>query len=89
MKGRNILGYLHLLDWTTIDLTTGLDYWTGLLDWTTGLDYWTGLLDHILHVILNTPTNSRQMYLKIVCEGFHKQVYNSGNVHVHVHDRGL
>ena len=48
MKGRNILGYLHLLDWTTIDLTTGLDYWTGLLDWTTGLDYWTGLLDHIL-----------------------------------------
>ena len=32
MKGRNILGYLHLLDWTTIDLTTGLDYWTGLLD---------------------------------------------------------
>ena len=40
MKGRNILGYLHLLDWTT-----RLDYWTGLLDWTTGLDYWTGLLD--------------------------------------------
>ena len=40
MKGRNILGYLHLLEWTT-----RLDYWTGLLDWTTGLDYWTGLLD--------------------------------------------
>ena len=31
MKGRNILGYLHLLEWTT-----RLDYWTGLLDWTTG-----------------------------------------------------
>ena len=49
MKGRNILGYLHLLEWTTglgystglLDWNTGLDYWTGLLDWTTGLDYWT------------------------------------------------
>ena len=29
----------------SVDWTTGLDYWTGLLDWTTGLDYWTGLLD--------------------------------------------
>ena len=29
----------------SLDWTTGLDYWTGLLDWTTGLDYWTGLLD--------------------------------------------
>ena len=44
---------LYSLDWTTgldywtglLDWTTGLDYWTGLLDWTTGLDYWTGLLD--------------------------------------------
>jgi len=34
------LGCLESVDWTT-----GLDYWTGLLDWTTGLDYWTGLLD--------------------------------------------
>ena len=22
----------------SLDWTTGLDYWTGLLDWTTGLD---------------------------------------------------
>ena len=32
-------GCLYSLDWTT-----GLDYWTGLLmQWTTGQDYWTDL----------------------------------------------
>ena len=34
-----IAGCLHSLDWTT-----GLDYWTGILDWTTGLNFflfWT------------------------------------------------
>ena len=29
---------MHSLDWTT-----GLEYWTGILDWNTGLDYWTEL----------------------------------------------
>ena len=28
------LGCLYSLDWTT-----GLDYWTGLLDWTAGTEY--------------------------------------------------
>jgi len=42
------LGVTISLDWTT-----GLDYWTGLLDWTTGLDYWTGLLDS--PKLQNTP----------------------------------
>ena len=41
VKSRFWLGCLYSVDWTT-----GLDYWTGLLDWTTGLDYWTGLLDY-------------------------------------------
>ena len=31
-------GSLYSLDWTT-----GLDHWTGILDWNTGLDYWTHL----------------------------------------------
>ena len=47
-----INGCIHSLDWTTgldywaglLDWTTGLDYWAGLLGWTTGLDYWAGLL---------------------------------------------
>ena len=30
------MGSHYSLNWTT-----GLDYWTGLLDWTTGLDYLT------------------------------------------------
>ena len=30
----NYLGCHYSVDWTT-----ELDYWTGLLDWTTGLDY--------------------------------------------------
>ena len=37
----------------SLDWTTGLDYWTGLLDWTTGLDYWTGLLDWTTGLIKN------------------------------------
>ena len=42
-----VKGCLYSLDWTT-----GLDYWTGLLDWTTGLDYWTQKL----------PTKSRFLH---------------------------
>ena len=47
----------HYSTWQS--LTTGLDYWTGLLDWTTGLDYWTGLPDccicmHISHFTYTT-----------------------------------
>ena len=30
------IGCHYSLDWTT-----GLEYWTGILDWNTGLDYWT------------------------------------------------
>ena len=41
------IGCPYSLDWTT-----GLDYWTGLLDWTTGLDYWTQ----------NLPTKSRFLH---------------------------
>ena len=33
-------GRLQSLDWTS-----GLDWWTGLVDWTGGLDWWTGLVD--------------------------------------------
>jgi len=35
------MGWVQSLDWTT-----GLDYWTGLLDWTTRLDYWITELDY-------------------------------------------
>ena len=27
----------------SVDWTTGLEHWTGLLDWNTGLDYWTDI----------------------------------------------
>ena len=31
-------GSLQSLDWTS-----GLDWWTGLVDWTGGLDWWTDI----------------------------------------------
>ena len=32
---RNLSGCIHSMDWTT-----GLEYWTGILDWTTELSYY-------------------------------------------------
>ena len=58
MEVRYILGYIdipwlkrHLLVYMgfvhgcleSVDWTTGLEYWTGILDWNTGLEYWNGL----------------------------------------------
>ena len=44
-------GCIQSLDWTS-----GLDWWTGLVDWTGGLDYWTRflffffILAHVWHM---------------------------------------
>jgi len=38
---RVLCGCLESVDWTT-----ELEYWTGLLNWNTGLEYWTGILEY-------------------------------------------
>ena len=35
--------YTCIEGYYSVDWTTGLEHWTGLLDWNTGLDYWTDI----------------------------------------------
>ena len=46
-----LLGCHYSLDWTT-----GLEYWTGLLDWNTGLSYFP-FLDKFLYLFIERRLN--------------------------------
>ena len=55
------IGRLQSLDWTS-----GLDCWTGLVDWTAGLDWWA---DTKIPVIVNSPRDAgmlRKLDVQIV-----------------------